>query len=70
MKNKIISIIADIVLIMIVFCITDTLRFKIFRTDNFWLELVIYIAVYCVVFLAKQFIVKIWEHFAKTKRKF
>ncbi len=53
---------------MIVFCITDTPRFKIFRTDNILLELVIYIAVYCVVFLAKQFIVKIWGHFAKTNR--
>ncbi len=61
MKKKIINAVIDIVLIAIVFAITDAMLIKVFHSENLWLELGIYIVMYGIVFGAKSGIKYIWK---------
>lgn len=63
MKTKIIHIIIDIVLIAVVFAVTDALLIKVFHSENLWLELGIYIVSYGVVFGTKRGIIYLWKKF-------
>ena len=53
MKKKIIGILVDIILFSIVFGVTDTVLLKVFHSENFWLELGIYLVLYTVAFGTK-----------------
>ena len=55
--KKIINIIVDIILIAVVFSVTDIMMIKVFHSENLWLELGIYIVFYGLVFGAKSGIV-------------
>ncbi len=55
--KKIINIIVDIILIAVVFSVTDIMMIKVFHSENLWLELGIYIVFYGIVFGAKSGIV-------------
>ena len=69
MKKKIIDIIVDILLIGIVFSITDIVLLKVFHSENIWLELGIYIVFYAIVFGAKRGIVILWNRFVSKKKE-
>lgn len=68
MKKKIIGIIVDILLIMVVFSVTDFVSLKLFHSENFWLEFGIYIVFYAIVFGSKRGIVILWNRLV-AKRK-
>ena len=59
--KKIINIIVDIVLIAVVFAVTDIMLIKVFHSENLWLELGIYIVLYGIMFGAKSGIVYLWN---------
>lgn len=61
MKRKICNTIADILLIAIVFAATDGVLRYVFRSENLWLELGIYIVLYGIVFGTKNGIVHLWK---------
>ena len=67
MKRRIINAVVDILLIMIVFSITDLLMEKVFQSDKMLLELMVYIAVYALVFGAKSLVMRLWSK--KTKKE-
>ena len=52
-KKKIFNFIVDVLLIGIVFSITDAVSLKVFHSENFWLELGIYLVLYTVAFGTK-----------------
>ena len=62
MKRKIIDIFIDIILIAVVFAITDFLMLNVINSDNLWLELGIYVVFYGIVFGSKKGIVYLWNH--------
>lgn len=57
MKKKVKDIVVDIILIAIVFAITDYLMLTVFESDNLWLEVGIYIVFYGIFFGSKSGIV-------------
>lgn len=61
MKRKIIGIIIDIVLITCVFAAVDILAQKVFKSDNIWLDIGLYIVLYAIVFGTKYGIVTLWK---------
>ena len=61
MKRKIINIIVDIILIGMIFAITDFLMLKVIKSDKLWLDLLIYIVFYGVVFGTKKGIIYLWQ---------
>ena len=65
MKNKILNFIIDIILITIVFGITDVMMIKVFHSEKIWLELCIYIVLYGMFFGSKYMITK---YFANKKK--
>ena len=67
MKRRIINAVVDILLIMIVFSITDLLMEMVFQSDKMLLELMVYIAVYALVFGAKSLVMRLWSK--KTKKE-
>ena len=69
MKKKIINIAVDIILIALVFAITDYLMLTVFESENLWLELGIYIVFYGCVFGAKSGILYLWRHRHERKQK-
>ncbi len=69
MKNKIIGIIVDILLIMVVFSVTDFVSLKLFHSENFWLEFGIYIVFYAIIFGSKKGIVILWNRLATKKEE-
>ena len=69
MKKKIIGILVDIILFSIVFGVTDAVLLKVFHSENFWLELGIYIVFYAIVFGCKREIVILWNRFITKKKK-
>lgn len=69
MKKKIIGIIVDILLITIVFSLTDFVSLKAFYSENFWLECGIYIVLYAIVFGSKRGIELLWNKFVSKKKE-
>lgn len=69
MKKKIIGIIIDILLIMVVFTVTDSVLLKVFHSESIWLELGIYIVFYAIVFGSKKGIAILWNRFASKKKE-
>ena len=69
MKNKIIDIIVDILLMTIIFSVTDIVSLKVFHSESIWLELGIYIVLYAVVFGSKKGIVILWNRVAPKKKE-
>lgn len=69
MKKKIINIIADILLITVAFAITDILMIKVFHSESMWLELLIYIVLYGIVFGSKHGLTILWKRFASNKKE-
>jgi uncharacterized integral membrane protein len=69
MKKKIIDIIVDILLMMIIFSVTDIVSLKVFHSESIWLELGIYIVLYAVVFGSKKGIVILWNRVAQKKKE-
>lgn len=61
MKRKICDIIIDILLITVVFAVTDRLMLHVLHIENLWLELGIYIVLYGIVFGAKNAIIYFWK---------
>lgn len=61
MKKKIMDMIVDILLITVVFSVTDLVLRKVFRSENLWLELGIYLVFYGIVFGAKRGIIYLWK---------
>ena len=68
MKKKIIGIIIDILMIMVVFLVTDSVLLKVFHSESIWLELGIYIVFYTIVFGSKKGIVILWNRLASKKK--
>lgn len=73
MKKKIINIIVDILLIMVVFAITDALVLNVFHSEKMWLELLIYVILYGIaygiVFGSKHGLTILWKRFASKKKE-
>ena len=69
MKNKIIDTIVDILLITIIFSVTDIVSLKVFHSETIWLKLGIYIVIYTVVFGSKKGIVILWNRVAPKKKE-
>ncbi len=67
--KKIINVIVDIILIAVVFSITDHLMLKVLQSENLWLELGIYIVLYGIVFGAKNGIIYLWNKHRKNKEE-
>ena len=69
MKKKIMDIIVDILLVGIVFSVTDYVSLKVFHIENFWLEFGIYIVFYTIVFGCKRGIVILWKRLGSKNRE-
>lgn len=67
MRKKIINAIVDILLIVVVFAVTDILMMKVFHSEKMWLELLIYVVLYCIVFGSKWVIKCLWKRSATRK---
>ena len=65
-SKKILNLIVDIILFTITISITDQLMLKVIKYESFWLELVIYIVLYCIVFGAKSGIIYLWNRRRKN----
>ncbi len=67
--KKIINAVIDIILIAVVFAVTDIMLIKVFHSENLWLELGVYIVLYGIVFGAKKGIVYLWNRNGIRKEK-
>lgn len=61
MKKKLINTVIDILLIAVVFAVTDVVMYSVLRSENLWLELGVYVVFYGIVFGAKSAIVYLWK---------
>ena len=68
-KKKIFNFIVDVLLIGIVFSITDAVSLKVFHSESFWLELGIYLVLYTVAFGTKRGIIILWNKFVYKKKE-
>ena len=68
MKKKIGNLIVDLLLITLVFAVTDVMMLQVFRSENLWLELGIYILLYGIVFSTKSGIVYLWKKAKQEKQ--
>ena len=66
MKRKIIDIVIDIVLIAVVFAITDYLMLNAIKSDNMWIEFGVYIVFYGILFGGKSGIMYLWKRTKKN----
>ena len=69
MKKKILDIIVDIILIGIVFGVTDAVLLKVFYSESLWLELCIYIVFYAIAFGTKRGIIILWNKLVTKKKE-
>ena len=69
MKKKILDIIVDIILIGIVFGVTDAVLLKVFRSESLWLELGIYIVFYAIAFGTKRGIIILCNKLVNKKKE-
>ena len=67
MKKKILGIIVDIILITLIFSITDMVMLKVLRSENLWLELGVYLVLYALMFGIKSLIVNLWKRSVSKK---
>ncbi len=67
MRKKIINAIVDILLITFIFAVTDILMMKVFHSERMWIELLIYVVLYCIVFGSKWAIKNLWKRRATGK---
>lgn len=65
MKKKVLNIVIDVLLIAMVFGVTDIMMIKVFNSENLWFELGIYIVFYGIVFGGKSGIVYLWKRFVQ-----
>lgn len=68
MKRKISNIIIDILLITVVFAVTDGVMIHVLHSENLWLELGIYIVLYGIIFGTKSGIVYLWKGRKQEKK--
>ena len=68
-KKKIFNFIVDVLLISIVFSITDAVSLKVFHSESFWLELGIYLVLYTIAFGTKRGIIILWNKFISKKKE-
>ena len=68
-KKKIFNFIVDVLLIGIVFSITDAVSLKVCHSENFWLELGIYLVLYTIAFGTKRGIIILWNKFVSKKKE-
>ena len=68
MKKKIGNLVVDLLLITLVFAVTDVMMLQVFRSENLWLELGIYILLYGIVFSTKSGIVYLWKKAKQEKQ--
>ncbi len=66
MKQKLIRIAVDIVLITLVFAITDWLVLRVFHSEKRFVELLVYLVFYALVFGGKQLICSAWKKHRKN----
>ena len=69
MKKKIVGIIVDILLIGIVFEVTDIVLREVFHSGNLWLEIGIYLVLYAIAFGTKRGIIILWNKFVSKKKE-
>jgi hypothetical protein len=67
-KRKIESLIVDLLLITLVFAVTDSVMLHVLHSENLWLELGIYIFLYGIVFGTKSGIVYLWKKAKQEKQ--
>lgn len=60
MKKRIINTVVDILLIAVIFAVTDAIMSNVFRSDKMLLELMVYVVLYGIVFGSKWAISKLW----------
>ena len=68
-KKKIFNFIVDVLLIGIVFGVTDAVLLKVFHSENLWLELSIYIVLYAIAFGTKRGVIILWNKFVSKKKE-
>lgn len=68
MKKRIINTVVDILLIAVIFAVTDAIMSKVFRSDKMWLELIVYVVLYGIAFGSKWVISKLCI-FRKTEEE-
>ena len=68
-KRKILKLIIDIVLMAIALSVAEELTLKVIKSESFWLEMGIYLVLYCIVFGAKRWIVYLWNRRRKNYEK-
>ena len=66
MKTRITNSIIDIILIAVALIGADYLMTNTIQSENFWLELGIYLVLYAVVFGSKRGIVNLWNRRRKN----
>ena len=66
--KKTVGIVIDIILIAVVFAITDHLMLNVIKSDSLWIELGIYIVFYGIVFGAKRGIIYLWKRSKKMNK--
>ena len=69
MKKKIIGSLVDIILFGIVFRVTDAVLLKVFHSENFWLELGIFLVLYSIALGTKRRIIILWNKFVSKKKE-
>ena len=67
MKRKILNVIIDLALIMGILFIGDILTLKVFHCEKIWLDIILYIVFYIVIFGIKHGIVILWKR-KKSRR--
>ena len=60
MKMKLIDIIVDLILITIIFCLTDIITTHVIHPDSMWIDLGLYVLLYGVFFGLKKAITILW----------
>lgn len=69
-KDKIIDTIIDIIFYVIAMSTGEELSQRLFHSDNILLVILVSVVIYSALCAVKQFIIKIREPFAKTKRQY
>lgn len=67
MKNKIVNIIIDVILIAVAFAGTDILMINVFYSDSMWLELLCYVLLYGILFGGEWVVIKLWTNRKQKK---
>lgn len=69
MKKKIINAVIDFLLIFTVLVVTDIVMEKVFRSENFWLEIGVYIVLYGILYGSKHGLTVLWRRYVSKKKK-